>query len=384
MKKLLTLALAVVLLLGVTACGAINDTEVAVLWSGDGVVHVPDSLINALDRAMYIESIRYAHYGANGDQAAQTAQVQQVLDQGCSGLVVELVDVSAAQSIVDLAKAKNVPLVFVNSEVDAAVVSSYDKCAVVMTDEASVVKVLGDKVAESFAKEKDYDKADLNKDGKITYLPLGDVTAIVDEINAQLKEAGRNAIEAVKATSMEELTVATVKEGKTEYGRLTDKEGNVVELILSDNDVKMLSDLVALQAKEFNANKLKTHFVPAYTVGADADYKAYLFEQIPEVGAVLKDGKLSDEKADESIPAEVIDEIRSYANLVKFATLEKWSDLNKAVYTTRNVIADGHLSNAATEDLDGLAGAVAQTMANLIKGTALDKNCVEVAYTIVA
>ena len=112
MKKLLAIVLSLVMVLGLAACGAINETEVAVLWSGDGIVHVPDSLINALERAMYIENIKYAHYGANGDQAAQTAKAQEALNNNCAGLVVELVDASAAQTIVDLAKAKNVPVVF--------------------------------------------------------------------------------------------------------------------------------------------------------------------------------------------------------------------------------------------------------------------------------
>lgn len=380
MKKLLVFALVAVLLLGITACGAVNKTEVSVLWSGDGVVRVPDSLINALERAMYIESIQYAHYGANGDQAAQTAKAQEVLNNGCSGLVVELVDVSAAQTIVDLAKAKNVPLVFINSDVDAAVVGSYDKCVSVVSDESSIPTVLGGKIAETISKEKDYKKADLNEDGKITYLPLGDVSAIVEKVNAKLVEAGRTPIEAVNAASVEELTVTSVQKKKTEYGRLTDKDGNVVEMIISDDDVKMLDDLVALQEKGFNANKLKTHFVPVYTVGSDADYKAYLFEKLPAVSGPLNNSGLNKE---ENIPEDVIAEIRAYSDLVSFSTLEKWSDLEKAVYTTRNVISNGRLTGAATTDLDGLAVAAAQEMAKLLKGSAPETDIVVIAYTLV-
>ena len=379
MKKLLAIVLSLVMVLGLAACGAINETDVAVLWSGDGIVHVPDSLINALERAMYIENISYAHYGANGDQAAQTAKAQELLNGNCAGLVVELVDASAAQTIVDMATAKNVPVVFLNCEVDAAVVKSYAKCVSVNSDDASVTTVLGDKIAESIADAKKYAAADLDGDGVIRYLALGEVSKIADAVNAKLADAKLAAIAPVDAASVAELKVTTVTEKKTEYGRLSDKNGAVVEMILSDNDVAMLDQLVALQSNDFNANMLKTHFVPVYTVGADADYKAYVFSKIPAVGAAFADSKLDKTSA---IPEEVIEQIRGYSNLLKLATMEKWDDLEKAVYTTRNVVGDGRLTNAAAEDLDGLAGAAAAAMAQLLKGNTTE-NIVAVSYITV-
>lgn len=379
MKKILAFVLAAVLLVGMTAC-SVNKTEVSVLWSGDGVAHVPDSLINALDRAMYIENIKYTHYGANGDQAAQTQQVQEVLANNCSGLVVELVDPSAAQTIVDMAKAKNVPLVFINSDVDAAVVNSYAKCASVISDEASAATVLGNKIAETISDEKAYQKADLNGDGKITYLALGQVNGIVDAVNAALQKAGRDTLVAVNASSVAELSVKEEPVKKAMHGRLTDADGMVVEMIISDNDANALNDLVALQEKGFNADKLKTHFVPVYTVGADADYKAYVFDKIPEIGIALGDEKL-DKQSD--ISEEVMNAIRAQSNLIKLDTLEKWEDLEVAVYTTRNVIGDGRLSNAAAVDFDGLAGAAAEAMAKLLEDKPLDKNSIALAYTTI-
>ena len=103
MKKLIAFALAVVMLLSMTACGTVNETDVAILWSGDGIVHVPNSLINTMERAMYIENIAYTHYGANGDQASQTAQALDALNGGCAALAVELVEPAAAQEILDAA-----------------------------------------------------------------------------------------------------------------------------------------------------------------------------------------------------------------------------------------------------------------------------------------
>ena len=64
MKKIVSLILIALLTLSVfifTGCGAINKSEVSILWSGDGEVKVPNSLINSMERAMYIENIAYAH-----------------------------------------------------------------------------------------------------------------------------------------------------------------------------------------------------------------------------------------------------------------------------------------------------------------------------------
>ena len=66
-----------------TSCGSVNKSDVAILWSGDGEVKVPNSLINCMERAMYIENIAYAHYGAN---LKADDQLKQAMDE--AGLVV--------------------------------------------------------------------------------------------------------------------------------------------------------------------------------------------------------------------------------------------------------------------------------------------------------
>ena len=59
MKKWIAMLLLAAMMLSLAACGKVNDSPVAILWSGDGEVKVPNSLINSMERAMYIENIRY-------------------------------------------------------------------------------------------------------------------------------------------------------------------------------------------------------------------------------------------------------------------------------------------------------------------------------------
>ena len=105
MKKLIVILLAAAMLLGLSACGG-SKTTVAVLWSGSETeATMPNSMLNAVERAMYIEKLSYTGFAANGDQAQQTAQAEAAVSEGYAALLVELVDVAAAQAIVDIAKA---------------------------------------------------------------------------------------------------------------------------------------------------------------------------------------------------------------------------------------------------------------------------------------
>ena len=187
MKKLFAIALVVTLMLACFSGCSINKNEVSILWRGDEAEAInPNSLINAMDRAMYISNIQYKHYAANGDQAAQTKQAETALNAGCEALVVQLVDSAAAQTIVDLAKAKNIPVVFFDSDVDAAVVNGYEKCALVKADDARLNEGYSamlymyfgptmEKQIKAQAKGKEQDGFDKDGDGKITYLNLADI-----------------------------------------------------------------------------------------------------------------------------------------------------------------------------------------------------------------
>ena len=91
MKKILALILVAILALGMTACGAKQSSDLAVLWAEGDTAVSPNTLINAMDRALYIEHISCKYYGANGDQAKQIAQAQEALNAGMKVLMVELI-----------------------------------------------------------------------------------------------------------------------------------------------------------------------------------------------------------------------------------------------------------------------------------------------------
>lgn len=90
-----------------------------------------------MDKILSDSGYTYNDYDANGNQTTQTEQVQTALAKGSSLLIVNVVDTGsndAAQNIINLAKAKNVPVIFFNRSVEQSVIESYDKCVFVGTD----------------------------------------------------------------------------------------------------------------------------------------------------------------------------------------------------------------------------------------------------------
>ena len=346
MKKIVSLLLAVLFafsLLSRVGCGKINDASVAILWSGDGVATDPNSLINSMDRAMYIEKIAYEHYGAKGDAALQLKQAKDALDAGCAALVVEPVVADIAQEIVDAAKAKDVPVIFVKTaqNIPQSVVDSYDKCVTIVSDTNTLSEVEGKLIADYI--KANFKKLDKNQDGKITYYASDyyDLTRIsvfaVDKANELLATEDY----VVKGADKKEINTFVEPGNIVEFDH-KNIDPTEYELILTIDDQAAFEVLCMLQEKGYNTDKLTTHFVPVITLGDTVDYKAYVVEQ----------GK---------------DKYEENKYLVDLTTVSE-EDLEAMIYTTRNVISAGRLAGTVIADDDAIAGAAAKIVANLIKG----------------
>ena len=399
MKRILAFALVAVMMLGMCAC-SINKTEVSVLWSGESTTTSdPNSLMNAMDRALYIENISYKHYAASGNQANQTKQAETAVNAGCAALMVELVDSTAAQSIVDIAKAKNVPVVFFNCNVEDTVVNSYDKCALITTDSAKLAEgysamvydYFGDNIkkqVEAKKKNKEEDGPDKDGDGKITYLALTDVALAKPDISKgnvyELNTKLFTDFEFVPvAGTLADLKVETVKKEKTvffffkqtiEEARLVTADGKIVEAIFAGDDQETLNTLVELQKLGLNKDKLSTHFVPVFTVGANADYKAYVMKDMPADAAGRKT---------------YLESNRLFVDMtaIEQKDWEAWekkdpdNQVDSMIFTTLNQISAGRLSGTTMENYDKLATQSAAMVANLIQGKTVSQRIVKLEYT---
>ncbi len=118
-----------------------------------------------------IETIKNAGFGviikdAKNDQSMQDQQVRGLLEMDCQLLIVEPVMVTALESVIDQAKAKNMPLLLIDRQPDKATLESYDRLFYVGCESSeagpSQVQLL----------EKIPVQGDLNGDGIISYMIL--------------------------------------------------------------------------------------------------------------------------------------------------------------------------------------------------------------------
>ena len=355
MKRIISLILVSLLTLSaffcLAGCGKVNDAEVSILWSGEGVATNPNSLINSMERAMYIKKVDYKHYGAKGDAELQVQQAKAALEAGCQVLVVELVaglDLLQlkAQEIVAAAKAKNVPLIFFNCNVNEVIVNSYDKCFLVKSNQDTIADIQGKLIADYI--KANFVKLDKNKDGALGAICILDLTASVggsiDKANALLATEDYQ----VKTASKETIN-ATIEI----VNSVNPLDG---ELIVTNTDELAYTTLKTLQASDYNTDKLTTQFVPIFTVGENVDYKSRVV----------------------AMGAENYEANRFLVDL----TNVKEEDLKEMIYTTINVIDAGRIAGTATEDRDSIALGVAQIVRNICKGNDSFKDVASDSITI--
>ena len=283
--------MALTMVLGLVACGGTSDNggstagEVAVFYYTYSDTYI-SSVRSALDSNLKAAGIKYQNYDANGNQTTQTEQVTTAIAKGATALIVNVVDTGsndAAQNIVDMAKAKNIPVIFFNRSVEESVVSSYDKCVFVGTDYEMAGhmqgEMIGNYLVENFA------NIDLNGDGKISYVMFkgqeGNMEAIartqygVEDADAILVKAGKPALSFYDASNSNKYLVdqngqwssaAATDYMSTILAQYSEANNNMVELVIANNDEMALGAISALQALGYNKEGGKT--IPVFGVDA--------------------------------------------------------------------------------------------------------------------
>ena len=300
MKKLISLLLVLAMALTLVACGAKEeapateapaaeaapeaapateaapagiDGEIAIFWYTFGDTYL-SSVRAAMNEALNAAGLEYHDYDANGSQTTQTEQIQTAITKGAAVLVVNIVDASsddATQAIIDMAVAAELPLVFFNRSVSEALVSAYDKAAYVGTDYTMAGHMEGKMIGEHVLAN--YDAIDLNGDGEISYVMFkgqeGNMEADartqygVEDADAILTAAGKPALKFYDAANASKYLVDqngawSAAQGQeymqTILSQYSEDNGNMVELVIANNDDMALGAIAALQAAGYNKN----------------------------------------------------------------------------------------------------------------------------------
>ena len=311
MKKILALALALVMVLGLVACGGgeeKGELKVSVFWYDEADVYL-SSVRAELNAELEKAGVAYDNQFAGKDQAKQLEQIRTAIAGGSNLLVVNVVtsgDPDYAQTIVDAAG--DIPVVFFNRAVgtdgsDVKMLGENATACFIGTDapEAGHMqgKMVGQYVLDNF------DAIDLNKDGKISYAMFkgeeGNVEAIyrtqfgVEDADKLLTEAGKPALEYFDAnaaqkwqTDLEGAWSAKAAKDYMDTNLVTYNEsnGNMIELVICNNDGMAEGAVASLQQAGYN--KEGAHVVPVFGVDATDAAKA-LIKEGSMIGTVKQD-----------------------------------------------------------------------------------------------
>lgn len=311
MKKIVTLLLALALVLGLTACGSGGGSskkgEVSVFYYTYSDTYI-SSVRTSMDKLLKKAGINFQNYDANGNQTTQTEQVTTAIAKGSKALIVNVVDTGsndAAQNIVDLAKAQNIPVIFFNRSVEESVVSSYDKCVFVGTDYEMAGHMQGEMVGKYVLEN--FDKLDLNGDGKISYVMFkgqeGNMEAIartqygVEDADKVLTNGGKEKLSFYDASNTNKYLVdqdglwssaAATNYMSTILAQYSEANKNMVELVIANNDEMALGAISALQAAGYNKESGKT--IPVFGVDA-TDAAKEAIKNGSMVGSIKQDAE---------------------------------------------------------------------------------------------
>ena len=288
MKKIITVLLTLLLFVLLFAgCGnqSSSSGEISVFYYTFSDTYI-SGVRSAMDKMLKDKGLKFNDYDANSNQSTQTEQVDVAISKGSRMLVVNVVDTGsddAAKTLIERAKSANIPIIFFNRSVDEEVVKSYDKCVFVGTDYEMAGRMQGEMVGKYLLEN--YDKTDLNKDGKISYVMFkgeeGNMEAIartkygVEDCNQVLQRAGKPELQFYDPQNTNKYLVdqngnwssaAATNYMSTLLAKYSESNKNMVELIIANNDEMALGAISALQSAGYNKQNAKT--IPVFGVDA--------------------------------------------------------------------------------------------------------------------
>ena len=285
MKKYAVILAAVfVAVSALSAFAAAEDPIGACIYKYD------DTFMTNVRRAMLAEAERAGQdldvVDSQNRQPLQNDQVDTHISKGVKALIINPVDRTAAEPIMQKAKAEGLPIVFMNREPYAEVMAAYDKIWYVGAKAEESGTQSGQIIADYF---KAHPEADKNGDGKIQYIMIRgeqghqDATLRTEYSMKAMKDAGFEIVELGSDTANWDKVQATDKM----KGFISAVGIDNIEAVLANNDDMALGAIEELKAEGYNMGDPKK-YIPV--VGVDATAPALEAMSKGEMlGTVLND-----------------------------------------------------------------------------------------------
>ena len=292
MKKLLAMALALCMILTLCAVASADDVKtykvgVSIYQFTDNFMTLYRNEIENYFKSLETDSVKYEITMADGknDMAEQTNQVQNFITQGMDVIILNLVQTSSADAVIDMVVDAGIPLVLINREPLAydADGNTIDEAYEGILDNPTVCYVGADaRQSGTFQGQMVLaldNKGDLNGDGKVSYIMIeGDPENIDAQYRTQfsikaLTDAGVEVEELFDQVGNWDHT-----KGQELCASALTQFGDKVEVVFCNNDAMALGAATAITAA-------------GRTVGEDI----YLYgvDALEEAVQLIKEGEMS-------------------------------------------------------------------------------------------
>ena len=248
---------------------AAEDADAAVAAAGEGgnigvcIYKFDDAFMttyrNALQEILEGKGYTVTFMDGKNDQAEQNNQINNFIAQGVDALIINPVMTSAADQIIATVKDAGVPTVLINREPTAEQMSAYDKLVYVGCDARQSGTMQGELILDT------ENKGDINGDGKVSYIMIqGDP----ENVDAQYRTEF-----SVKALTDAGIEVEELDLQRGDWDRNKGQEiaqndlakfGDEIEVVFCNNDDMAIGALQAIQAAGRKVNE------DIYLVGVDA------------------------------------------------------------------------------------------------------------------
>lgn len=279
MKKLLALVLVAIMVLGMVNL-AIAEEPIKV---GVCIYKYDDNFMTLyrteLEKYLTEKGCQVTVVDGKGDQAEQTNQINAFIAEGVDVLVVNLVQSTAAASVIDLAKAADIPVVFINREPVAEDLALWEKVCYVGADARQSGTFQGEIIAET------ENKGDFNANGKVDYVMI-----IGDPENIDAQYRTEFSIKALVDAGLE-VNELFAQRGDWDQAKGQELAANALAQFGSEIDVIFCNnDAMALGAVQAIKDAGRTVGTDIYLVGVDAlDEAVELVNSGEMSGTVLND-----------------------------------------------------------------------------------------------
>lgn len=265
-------------ILGVNGCGQADSDNSQNVYVGVTYYDQSDIFLNELldcfkkeiqDLESEEKKISVTIQGAGGSQRTQDDQVKELIDGGCNVLCVNLVDRTDPSEIIDLAREKQVPIIFFNREPVAEDMAQWEQLYYVGAKAEESGTMQGEMAAEAI---KANPQVDRNKDGKIQYVVLEGEPGHQDTIIRT-----ENAVEALKAggIELEKLSYGLANwnraQAENRMSQMISQYQTKIELVLANNDEMALGAMDAYEKLNYTESTLPLFFgIDGTKVGLEA------------------------------------------------------------------------------------------------------------------